>query len=131
VERTLRRPLALLAVVAAILFAPLTATLGLPALLGEWLIRGALRRWPRIALLVGALVVWALVVVVAMFGALCGLGDDGNPHACDGVHRLTSWFVGIAAALTALACAWPRRTLRYALWATPTAMLASLIAFAL
>jgi hypothetical protein len=90
VQRTVPRPLALLAVVAAIFFAPLIATLG----------------------------------------ALCGLGDDGNPHACDGVHRLTSWFVGVALALTALACAWPRRTLRYALWATPTVMLASLIAFA-
>ena len=128
--RRVPRPLALLAVVAAIFAAPLTATLGLPALLGEWLIRQPLRRSPRLSVILGALAVWALVFVIAMFGALCGLGDEGNPHACDGVHTLTSWFVGIAAALTALACAWPRAALRYALWATPAAMLASLILFA-
>jgi hypothetical protein len=34
------------------------------------------------------------------------------------------------ALLTAFACAWPRSALRYGLWATPAAMLASLILFA-
>jgi hypothetical protein len=129
VERTLARPLALLAVVGTIVLAPLLATLGLPALVGEWLISGPLRRRPRIAVVAGALVAWGLVFVIAVLGALCGLGDEGNPHACDSVNRMTWAFIAVAAVLTVLACAWPRRAARYALWATPVVMLASLIAF--
>jgi hypothetical protein len=66
-----------------------------------------------------------------VFASLCGLGDEGDPHACDDSTTVTWCFAGIALGLSALACAWPRRALRYALWATPAAMLASVFAFAL
>jgi hypothetical protein len=108
--------------------APFAAT-ALPALAGEALARRGLRRWPRIAVLVGALLVWGYVALLAIVVSLCGLGDEVS-RACERTAPAATpmaWCFGSAAVvLTVLACAWPgRRALRYALWSTPALMVAT------
>jgi hypothetical protein len=98
----------------------------LPAIVGEALLRKGLRGWPRVAVLTGALVAWLSVAWLAIFVPLCGVGDEVG-HACDRMGEASvpvTWCFGaITVALTALACAWPRRReLRYALWSTPALM---------
>jgi hypothetical protein len=62
------RATALLAYGLAVLLPPSApfAALALPALVGEGLSRWGLRRRPRVAVLVGALLVWGYVALLAM-----------------------------------------------------------------
>jgi hypothetical protein len=100
--------------------------LALPAIVGEALLRRGLRAWPRVAVLIGALVAWLYVAWLAIFVPLCAAGEEVS-RACDRMGEASvpvTWCFGsVTVALTALACAWPRRReLRYALWSTPTLM---------
>jgi hypothetical protein len=106
------------------------AAVALPALVGEGLSSRWLRRWPRVAVLCGGLVACAVVALYALLVSVCGLGDQPNP-VCDRLPDLLHPFGAITLGLTALACAWPNGPARYALWATPAAMMATLVAFAL
>ncbi len=107
------------------------AALALPGLIGEAL----RRRWPRVAALVGGLLACAYIALVGLLVPLCGLGDEVS-KACDRVGgaapALAWWFGAAAVVLTAAACLWPRlRATRYALWATPAGLVATLVVVAL
>jgi hypothetical protein len=130
------RALALFAFGLALLLppsAPFAAAL-LPGIAGEGLSRWGLRRWPRFAVLVGGLAVWAYVALLAVLVSLCGLGDEES-RGCERIvaaATTVTWCFGITAVtLTALACIWPRRrAFRYGLWATPALMVATLAVIA-
>jgi hypothetical protein len=125
------RALALFAFGLALLLPPSApfAVALLPGIAGEGLSRSILRRWPRIAVLIGAVLIWGYVALLAIVVSLCGLGDEQS-HACDRMAAAATpvaWCFGaLAVMLTVLACVWPgRRALRYGLWATPASMAAT------
>jgi hypothetical protein len=128
--------LALFAFGLALLLPPSAPFAGaaLPAVVGEGLSRSILRPWPRVAVLVGGLLVWGYVALLAILVSLCGLGDEES-QACERVVAVATelaWCFGtVAVVLTGLALAWPRRrVLRYALWATPAVMAATFVVIA-
>jgi hypothetical protein len=85
--------------------------------------------------LVGALLAWAYITVLALLVPLCGLSDSAG-RGCNRVSdaaTAVTWSVGaVTVALTALAVAWPRRRApRYALWSTPALMVVTFAVIAI
>jgi hypothetical protein len=105
------------------------AAVALPGLAGEVLSRWGLRRRPRVAVLIGALLVWGYVALLTLLVSLCGLSDEAH-GPCDpaAAGPLALAFGSLAVVLAVIACALPvRRLPRYALWATPALMLVTVL----
>jgi hypothetical protein len=105
--------------------------LAVPAAAGEGLSRWGLRRWPRIAVAVGALAALVLVVMLAGAVVLCGLADDPSED-CDRRAGAAPAFmlVGglVVVALAAAALIRPSTVaFRWMLWSAPLAMFAALV----